>query len=197
MAAPHTPPRLLVWSGARAILYGMALARTVAALALLLAVAACSWDDGKERHAATSAPTATLTADPGDVQGAGCPENRLWTSCPAADWVARIAEHAGFVVTGDTQSALTVEGDGPSFYFWATPLTAPVAETAVDEGWRPLGRSAGVDVYGDGSLYEWWVAQGHVLWTNAGPTRDSRLPTLAELAPLIRASRELAAPAAK
>jgi len=100
-------------------------------------------------------------------------------------------------VTGDTQSALTVEGDGPGFYFWATPLTVPVAEIAADEGWRSLGRSAGADVYGDGSLWQWWVAQEQILWTNAGPTQDSRLPTLAELAPLIRASRELPAPATR
>jgi hypothetical protein len=184
----------------------MAFARpAVVALAALLLAAACSWDEEEPRSAATSVPATTVPiqrTEPeaaSDGPGEACPEDRprLWTACPEATWVADIAERAGFAVTGDTQSALIVEGEGPSFYFWATPLTRPPAEIAADEGWPALGRSAGADLYGDGELWQWWVAQGHVVWLNAGPTAEARLPTPAELAPLIRASRELPAPAAR
>jgi hypothetical protein len=173
----------------------------VAALVILLAAAACSRGDGEEPGSAgvasSATTTATTTAASSERTDDACRENRVWTSCPVADWAARIAEHAGFTVTGDTQSALTVEGGRSSFYLWATPLTAPVAELAADEGWRLLGRSAGVDVYGDPGLWRWWTTQGQIVWTKVGPTEDSRSPTLAELAPLIRASRELAAPPTK
>ena len=111
-----------------------------------------------------------------------------------ADWTTRIAERAGFAVTGNTESALIVEGRGPSFYLWSTPLAKPVAELAEEEAWQPLGRSADADVYGDGELWQWWVVQDRIVWVNAGPMASDRVPTLAELAPLIRASREVAAP---
>jgi hypothetical protein len=53
-----------------------------------------------------------------------------------------------------------------------------------------------VTVYGD-DVWRWWRSQGWVLWMQAGPTEDARLPTRKELAPLIRAARKLAAPPAK
>ena len=149
----------------------MALARPAAAvLAALLLAAGCG--GGGDEPA--SAPANARPAD--------------------ADWIARIAERAGFTVTGETESALIVEGRGPSFYFWSTPLPKPVEELAAEEGWQPLGRSAGADVYGDGELWQWWVAQDRIVWANAGPAANDYVPTLAELAPLIRASREVAPP---
>ncbi|HXV32473.1 MAG TPA: hypothetical protein VD769_00580 [Gaiellaceae bacterium] len=139
-------------------------------------------------------PAAPAAERDGDADGSAeaCPENRLWADCPEAAWASRVAERAGFAVTGDTQSALIVEGRGASFYLWATPLTKPVAEIAVEEGWRRLGRSGGAAVYGDGRLWQWWVAQQRVVWLKAGPTPSARLPTLTELAALVRAGRELA-----
>ena len=47
----------------------------------------------------------------------------------------------------------------------------------------------GVTVYGDESLWRWWVAGGFVVWLQAGPYEDSRLPPLAEMDSLVRASR--------
>ena len=152
----------------------MALARPAAAvLAALLLAAGCGGNGG----------------EPGNTPADARPVD--------ADWIARVAERAGFAVTGETESALIVEGRGPSFYLWSTPLAKPVAELAEEEGWQPLGSSAGADVFGDGELWQWWVVQDRIVWANAGPMANDRVPTLAELAPLISASREVPAPPTK
>ena len=117
-----------------------------------------------------------------------------WTACPEAAWVARVAERAGFRIVDETGSALVGSGRGWSFHIWATEVQEPLAEVAEREKWRPLGRRAGVLVYGGGDLWRWWAAQGFVFWMHAGPYEGSDVPDLDGLAPLIRASREVPPP---
>jgi hypothetical protein len=117
-----------------------------------------------------------------------------WTACPEAAWVGQVAERAGFRIVDETGSALVARGSGSSFYIWATEIREPVAEVAEREKWHPLGRRAGVLVYGDRDLWRWWAAQGFVFWMQAGPYEGSEAPDLEGLAPLIRASREVTPP---
>jgi hypothetical protein len=117
-----------------------------------------------------------------------------WTECPEAAWVERIAERAGFRIVDETGSALVASGRGWSFYIWATDVEEPLAEVAERESWRPLGRRAGVVVYGDDDLWRWWSVQGFVVWTHAGPFEDSEAPDLEGLTSLIRASQAVPPP---
>jgi hypothetical protein len=118
-----------------------------------------------------------------------------WTACPEADWVRRVAERAGYRVVGETGSALVAQGKGQSFYVWATEMAASsIAEPARAEGWRRLGVVERVDVYGDDELWRWWEAQRFVFRLQAGPRGGARVPSLAEMAPLVRASEEVRRP---
>ena len=119
-----------------------------------------------------------------------------WTACPEADWVGKVAERAGYRISGETRSALIAKGNGRSFYIWATPAGTPKKiENAVrNEDWQPLGSVEGVQVYGDESIWRWWVAEGFTIWLQAGPIRDSRLPSLAEMESLVRASETVPRP---
>jgi hypothetical protein len=122
-----------------------------------------------------------------------------WTACPEADWVERVAQRAGYRISGKTGSALIAEGNGRSFYIWTTPAaTAKELEKAVsDEDWQPFGSVEGVQVYGDKSVWRWWVGESFTIWLQAGPTKDSRLPSLTEMASLVRASETLPEPSPK
>jgi hypothetical protein len=125
-----------------------------------------------------------------------CPPNwpGPWTACPEADWVRRIAETAGYRVTGDTGSALTAEGRGDGFYIWATPMPEEHrVATAAREDWARRGRVEGVEVFGD-DQWRWWPAQGFVVWLHAGPSAEATLPSLREMTPLVRASLDLPPP---
>jgi hypothetical protein len=118
-----------------------------------------------------------------------------WTACPEADWVQQLAESAGYRVTGETGTALIAAGGGWSFYIWATKgTTRAIRRTAKREKWQVLGTVAAVEVYGDANLWRWWVANGFVVWLQAGPYGDSRPPPLQEMEPLIRASKAVPPP---
>jgi hypothetical protein len=106
-----------------------------------------------------------------------------------------VAELGGYRITGETGSALTAAGRGSGFYIWATEGTKmQVTQTADREEWQSLGTVAGVRVYGDESLWRWWVVDGFVLWLQAGPYSTSRVPPLDELESLVRASEAIPPP---
>jgi hypothetical protein len=112
-----------------------------------------------------------------------------WTACPEADWVRRVAERAGYRITGETGSALIAQGKGQGFYILG--YEAPeeeVRKVAAREGWRPLAVVEGVVVYGDERLWRWWVVDEYILWLHAGPYEDSKLPPLDEMGALVEAS---------
>lgn len=112
-----------------------------------------------------------------------------WTACPEAEWVERVAERAGYRITGKTGSALIARGRGQSFYIWGFGATEQEIEQAANrEAWHPLALVEGVVVYGDEDMWRWWVADGFILWLQAGPTMDSRPPSLAEMGALVEAS---------
>jgi hypothetical protein len=118
-----------------------------------------------------------------------------WTACPEADWVQKVAQRAGYRVAGETGSALIAKRNGRSFYIWATEGTPEELDKAAKrESRQPLGVVEGVEVYGDESLWRWWVAEGFVIWLQAGPTADSRLPSLTEMESLVRASKTVPRP---
>jgi hypothetical protein len=124
-----------------------------------------------------------------------CPEEwpGPWTACPDAAWIAAVIGRADYSVMGETGTAVTGEGDGWGFNLWATSNPEDIAL----EDWPVFGRTAGVELRGDPASQLWWPAQERIVWLSAGVTQDARIPTLTELAPLIRASRELAAPPSK
>ena len=118
-----------------------------------------------------------------------------WTACPEADWVQQVAERAGYRISGETGSALIARGNGKSFYIWVTEATPEeIARTAKRERWQTFGTVGGVEVYGDESVWRWWVSDGFVLWLKAGPYMDSQLPRLAEMGSLVRASGRVPPP---
>lgn len=82
----------------------------------------------------------------------------------------------------ETGSALSAQGQGWSFYVWATEETREeIAEASKRERWQTLDTVEGVTVYGDESLWRLWVAGGFVVWLQAGPHDDSQPPPLAEM----------------
>lgn len=135
-------------------------------------------------------------ADPGPR---GCPRENWpgpWTACAEAGWVRRVVREAGYQVVGETGSALIAEGKGRSFYVWTTPArrnSAAIADEA--RNWRRLGVIDGAPVYGDDELWRFWQAQGFTFWIKEGPRGDSIVPSAAELAPLVEASKAVAPPA--
>ena len=118
-----------------------------------------------------------------------------WTACPQAAWVEQLANHAGYRITGETGSALIAQGNGSSFYIWATEGTPKqVSRPAKRERWQGLGAVDGVEVYGDLRLWRWWLVEDFVVWLQAGPYMNSRLPSLAEMESLVRASETVLPP---
>jgi hypothetical protein len=85
-----------------------------------------------------------------------------------------------------------VEGAGQGFYIWSSDLRSDLVKNA-RRGWKETGRVESVPIYGNGRLWRWWVAERAdlVVWLSAGPYEKSRLPTLAEMKPLIRSSEML------
>ena len=126
-----------------------------------------------------------------------CPSDRPgpWTACPEADWVQRLAQRAGYRITGQTGSALIAEGSGRSFYIWANAgTTKEISKAAEREKWKPLGSVEGVEVYGDESLWRWWVMEDFVVWIHAGPYMNSQVPSLEAMESLVRASETVPPP---
>jgi hypothetical protein len=146
----------------------------------------------------TSGQRATGSGQVEQTTSDACPPDwpGPWTACPEADWVRKVAERAGYRISGETGSALIAKGNGGSFYIWATPAATPkVVEKAVrDEDWQPFGSVEGVDVYGDERVWRWWVGERFTIWLQAGPTADSRLPTLSKMESLVRASKTVPRP---
>ena len=108
----------------------------------------------------------------------------------------KVARRAGYRISGETGSALIAEGNGRRFYIWTTPAaTAEEIENAGKiEDWQPFGRVDGVQVYGDESVWRWWMGKSLTIWLQAGPTKDSPLPSLTEMESLVRASKTVPAP---
>jgi hypothetical protein len=155
--------------------------RPFALLAILVLAAACSRGTPTNRQADVEQTCIAELAGP-------------WTAECSAKWVAKLVEQAGYRLTGDTKSAWVAAGQGRSFYIWATDLTTPVAQIARRESYRIAARVGRTRVYDDGTR-TFWRANRYLIWIQAGPHDDSVAPTPAELAPLIRASRAVAAPA--
>jgi hypothetical protein len=107
-----------------------------------------------------------------------------------------VVREAGYQVVGETGSALIAEGKGRSFYVWTTPARRNSAAIADEAGnWRRLGIIDGVPVYGDDELWRFWQAQRFTFWVKEGPRGDSVVPSAAELAPLVEASKAVTPPA--
>jgi hypothetical protein len=119
-----------------------------------------------------------------------------WTLCPQADWVRQVVRGTHYRLAGETGSALIAEGNGRSFFIWATPLPGSLAALARSENWKLLGRIDGSRVWGSED-WSWWVAQDYIFWVSVGPHGFSRAPAPneSELGPLIRASKALPEPA--
>jgi hypothetical protein len=117
-----------------------------------------------------------------------------WTACPQAEWVRQVAERAGYRMMGETGSALVAQGNGQSFYIWATEQAAGQDLNDGPAGTKgPMGEVAGVAIYGD-EIWRWWTANGFVFWLHAGPFSSSHIPRLAEMESLVQASTALAPP---
>ena len=158
-------------------------------LAVIVFASACERDvrtvggetGGAENDAYLHAPT----ADECEADWAG-----PWTSCPQADWIGSVAEDAGYRIAGETGSALVAEGKGHGFYLWTSDAHSDLVESAGPR-WKAVGRVHGVPIYGDRHVWTWWVVEeaGVVIWLNAGPHTESRLPKLDELEPLVVSSK--------
>jgi hypothetical protein len=92
-------------------------------------------------------------------------------------WLHRVADVAGFHVTGSNAASWFVQGRGhTSFYLWATrqaPEPRPV-----------FAEVAGTTVYGSKTLAG-WRAQGTTVWIAPGPRADATLPSRGRLAELV------------
>ena len=90
--------------------------------------------------------------------------------CPEARWAREVAAAAGFSVTGDTGSALTIERSRKTFHLWAFTPEEPElrAEQLQQEGYGEKTRVDGIAAYGDGVRVTWKVYGLHVWLTNAG-----------------------------
>jgi hypothetical protein len=166
--------------------------RALILIAMVILGAACGGDpEGLGGGATRTHEQPTPSADECEMEGWPGP----WTACPQANWVREVAERAGYRVTGETGSALMAQGNGRSFYIWATERAAgqdlsdgPTARK------DPLGEVEGVAVYGDESLWRWWTANGFVFWLQAGPYASSQIPRLKEMQSLVQASTALSPP---
>jgi hypothetical protein len=140
-------------------------------------------------------PSEWHAEDPGPR---GCPRESWpgpWTACAEAGWVRRVVAAGGYQVLSETGSALVADGQGRSFYIWTTPAVRNAAAIAADAGnW---GRLATIDanaIYGDNDLWRFWQAQGFTFWVKEGPTGASIVPSPAQLASLVQASRKIPPP---
>lgn len=59
------------------------------------------------------------------TSSASCTTGRWATHCPEARWARTVASQAGYVVERDTGSALIIEDEKHSFYFWASEAEDP------------------------------------------------------------------------
>jgi hypothetical protein len=152
-----------------------------------LTVSACGSEQHKQtKEVAPQSGEAGVAAVPDEC---GPAWDGPWTACPEADWVQRVAERAGYRITGETGSALIAQGKGQGFYILG--YEAPeqeVRKVAAREGWKPLAVVEGVVVYGDERLWRWWVVDEFILLLHAGPYEDSKLPPLDEMGALVEAS---------
>jgi hypothetical protein len=126
-----------------------------------------------------------------------CPPDlpRLWADCPEAAWVQRVAERAGYRITGETGSALIARGKGHGFYIWGFEAAKDeIQKVAKREQWVPRAVVKGVVVYGDERSWRWWVVDGFIIWLHAGPSEDSTLPSLENMGALVEASTTLPQP---
>jgi hypothetical protein len=174
--------------------------RATLALPLVLVAAACGGGEadgirGKSREAARK----SATEDVPSAVARGCPRadwGGPWTACAEAEWVARVAEAAGYRIVGETGSALVAEGGGDGFYIWTTrhAIVSPIQQLAEDEGWQELGTAGRVTIYGDERLWRWWSTEDTIFWIKAGPYEKSTVPDVGELDRLVAASLRLQPP---
>jgi hypothetical protein len=143
---------------------------------------ATAGDERVETSSTSDRSTSTSDECPADWPGP-------WTACPEAERVRLFTERAGYRITGDTGSALVARGNGWSFYIWATERKEDGIDWAAREKTGPpLGQVGGVEIYGDENLRRWWVVDGTIVWIEAGPNANSRIPPLEEMESLVRAS---------
>lgn len=110
----------------------------------------------------------------------GCPRENWpgpWTACAEARWVGQVVEAGGYWVgyTG-TGSALTAGGHGRAFYVWGAYSGVGDSEP-VDDGVRTS-----------------WSSQGYTFWVESGSGVTEVKPTIAELQPVVAASRRIPPP---
>ena len=114
--------------------------------------------------------------------------------CPEARRAREVAGAAGFTVTGDTGSALTIERSGEVLHLWAfTPEEPELRATQLrEEGYGQKTTVGGLRVHGDG-IRVTWKAYGLYVWLADAVHRDLDVasPLVADL---VRASTRVAWP---
>jgi hypothetical protein len=181
---------------------------------IMVAVTACGSRNGRTAEDASHAAVSQAMAGAEGQQGSSAEQKQHptarecaaetgdqwpgpWTLCPQADWVRQVVRRTDYRLAGETGSALIAEGNGRSFFIWATPVPRSFAALARSENWKLLGRIDGSRVWGSED-WSWWVAQDHIFWVSVGPQGLSRAPAPneSELGSLIRASKTLPRPPA-
>ncbi|MFN2591031.1 MAG: hypothetical protein ABR518_09715 [Actinomycetota bacterium] len=133
-----------------------------------------------ERASPTQEPasaTPERAASPG-----GCQYGPWADHCPTADWARKVVTRAGHELIGDTGSALEARANGIEYHFWAFEpegwQETPLRDAIADEGYTPLRRIDGVDVYTDGVRLAWEV-HGLYCWLSAALLALDDIPAAA------------------
>lgn len=168
--------------------------RKAVSWAVLVGVAAIATVAIWDAFATRPEPAAEATAPPGTTTGGTRTQQVALVSRrdERMEWTRRVVERGGYEVTGESSAALSAQGHGGSFYIWATSARAP-RDQRPPVAWKRLGSVEGTTVQGEGRTWAWWTSgeAGLVVWLNAGPASDARLPSLEALGPLVRASRTI------
>lgn len=113
--------------------------------------------------------------------------------CPLPAWTRAVVEEVGYEVTGDTGSALIVEGLGGEFAIWATSQDFTAKHLVEEEGYREAYVIDGVLTYSDGVRMVWMV-QGLAVWVSGwqvGEPAPGEPPPGPIVADLVDASRRV------
>jgi hypothetical protein len=155
--------------------------RTLVGVVAVVAVAgAVALWNASDDDPVTPAPTPLATAS--------CDTGPWAEHCPEADWARDVADAAGFEVTGDTGSALTVERQGLAFHLWAfTPEEPELRRRQLrQERYRTEATIGGVRVFGDTERLTWDAYGLHVYMASGGlGALDVGVPGVADI---VRAS---------
>ncbi|MDQ3953082.1 MAG: hypothetical protein M3279_08985 [Actinomycetota bacterium] len=132
------------------------------AAALVAVAGGAAWWSLRDGGTTPPVPAPRATAD--------CSTGPWADHCPEAGWARDVARAAGFRVTGDTGSALTIERQGLAFHLWAFTPEEPELRTRQlrQEAYEHVESVAGVRIYADGQRLTWDSYGLHVWMAQAG-----------------------------